>query len=109
MNASRAPKLLPRSTPSRSGRGFVLALLAHCGAAALPLLLSSCTPSITERASRDVARAFADSEFRRVSPYDNRSTVEYVASHPRVREDLKWFSHNLGYSLGYSLGKLIVP
>jgi hypothetical protein len=75
----------------------------------LLVLLSSCTPSIAERAARDVTRAFADSEFRRSSPYDDRSTLEYVASHPRIREDLKWFSHNLGYTLGYSLARILAP
>ena len=101
---SVAPRL---TTPAHAGqRGLPP---RYVGAAALLLLLSSCTPSITERAARDVTRAFADSEFRRRSPYDNRSTIEYVASHPRVREDLKWFSGNLGYSLGYSLGRLLAP
>jgi hypothetical protein len=59
--------------------------------------------------SRDVARAFADSEFRRTDPYDNRSTLEYIAADPRVRSDALWFSGNLGYSLGYSLGRLLIP
>gem|GEM_PF-6904973 len=71
--------------------------------------LAGCTPSMTDRVARDVARAFADSEFRRTSPYDNRSTVSFMAAHPAIRRDAMWLSHNVGYSVGYALGRLMLP
>ncbi len=75
---------------------------------------AACTPSMTERVSRDVARAFADSEFRRTDPYDNRpydnrSTLDFMAADPRLRADAIRFTGDLGYSLGYVLGRMLVP
>ncbi len=76
---------------------------------ALIVVLTGCTPSITERAARDVSRAFADAQFRQSTAYDDRSTMQRVASDPRVRADLRWFCYSLGHSFGRSLGRLLVP